>query len=164
MKAIALFSGGLDSMLVTKILENQGIKTDPYSFTSFFFNEKQAKNSAKILGKKLFGNKINFKVISKNKGYISILYVENNGKVGVILPNATIKQKLIYPSKKDEEALIAYNPYQKTISEMYVCIYSPTKLDLSEFENIDDDLLDESNYHFDKLLDIIQKIHLLLLR
>ena len=24
-------------------------------------------------------------------------------------------------------------------------------------ENIDDDLLDESNYHFDKLLDIIQK-------
>jgi len=127
-------------------------------FTNLFSTIKN-KNLQFLSNKMIYisGNKINFKVISKNKGYISILYVENNGKVGVILPNAKIKQKLIYPSKKDKEALIAYNPYQKTISEMYVCIYSPTKLDLSEFENIDDDLLDESNYHFDKLLDIIQK-------
>jgi len=39
---------------------------------------------------------------------------------------------------------------------MYICVYSETKLDLREFENISDDLLDESNYNFDKLLDIIQ--------
>ncbi len=53
-KALVLFSGGLDSMLVIKILEDQGIQTDLYTFNSFFFNNKQAQKSAQTLGKKLY--------------------------------------------------------------------------------------------------------------
>ena len=52
-KALLLFSGGLDSLLSAKILEQQGIKTDLITFIGFFFNAKEAKKSAKILGKKL---------------------------------------------------------------------------------------------------------------
>lgn len=51
--ALVLFSGGLDSILVVKILEEQGIKTSLVSFSSFFFNADEAKKSAKQLNKKL---------------------------------------------------------------------------------------------------------------
>ncbi|MEA2088674.1 MAG: tRNA 4-thiouridine(8) synthase ThiI [Patescibacteria group bacterium] len=53
LKTILLFSGGLDSMLALKILEQQKIKAKLLTFTSFFFNAKQAKKSAKILNKKI---------------------------------------------------------------------------------------------------------------
>jgi len=65
-KALLLFSGGLDSILATKILEDQNIKVDLYSFTSFFFDETEAKQSAKILGKKL-------KIINLSKKHLKIV-------------------------------------------------------------------------------------------
>ena len=97
-----------------------------------------------------------FNIVSKTTGYISILYVEANGKVGVIFGNQNIDKKIVYPKKNAQEQLIAYNPTKTTITEQYICIYSKEKLDLREFENISDNLLDESNYNFDKLLDIIK--------
>ncbi len=101
-------------------------------------------------------DEMRFDISTTHKGYISILYSEANGKVGVILSNNKIKKNLIYPNKKDENQLIAYNPSSKTIIEWYICVYSSKKLDLSEFENISENPLDESNYNFDKLLDIIK--------
>ena len=92
----------------------------------------------------------------KTKGYISILYSESDGKVGVLLSNKSINKQLVYPKQNTEEELIAYNPSKNTIVELYTCIYSKDKLDLREFENISEDLLDESNYNFDKLLAIIK--------
>lgn len=52
-KAILLFSGGLDSILAAKILQKQGIKVTLLTFISYFFDAKQAKESAKKLGLKL---------------------------------------------------------------------------------------------------------------
>ena len=52
-KALLLFSGGLDSMLIVKILQKQGIEIIPVCFCSFFFNCTTAEKSAKILGLKL---------------------------------------------------------------------------------------------------------------
>ncbi len=102
-------------------------------------------------------DQMQFKITSKEKGYVSILYSETNGKVGVILSNQKINQKFVYSKQNDENQLISYNPTKNTIVELYICIYSKSKLDLREFENISDNLLDESNYSFDKLLDIIKK-------
>jgi len=45
-KALVLFSGGLDSILVVKILEKQGIKVKALSFKSYFFSVDQAEKSA----------------------------------------------------------------------------------------------------------------------
>ncbi|MEA3513678.1 MAG: LPP20 family lipoprotein [Campylobacterota bacterium] len=97
-----------------------------------------------------------FFIQTKHKGYISLLYSEESGKVGVILENAPIDKTLTYPKKDAPNQLIAYNPSKKTITELYVAIYSKQKLDLREFETISENLLDESNYNFDKLLDIIK--------
>lgn len=48
-KAIILFSGGLDSVLCAKILRKQKIKLLGISFKSYFFNDKQARKSAKAI-------------------------------------------------------------------------------------------------------------------
>ena len=45
-KCLVLFSGGLDSMLAVKILQENGINVVPLCFESFFFSSKQAKKSA----------------------------------------------------------------------------------------------------------------------
>jgi len=49
-KAIVVFSGGLDSMLAAKLLMNQGIEVTALTFESNFFDATIAKESAKSLG------------------------------------------------------------------------------------------------------------------
>ncbi len=52
-RALVLFSGGLDSILTAKILEKQGIEVTALTFTSFFFDSGQAEKSARENGLKL---------------------------------------------------------------------------------------------------------------
>ena len=52
-KCLVLFSGGLDSMLAVKILQENGINVVPLCFESFFFSLMQAKKSAQQIGLKL---------------------------------------------------------------------------------------------------------------
>ncbi len=49
-KAIVLFSGGLDSILAAKLLMNQGIEVTALTYESNFFNANVARESAKNLG------------------------------------------------------------------------------------------------------------------
>lgn len=49
-KALSLFSGGLDSILAVKILQNAGINVTGISFVSYFFDSNQAKASAEKIG------------------------------------------------------------------------------------------------------------------
>ncbi|MEA3475022.1 MAG: DUF814 domain-containing protein [Candidatus Cloacimonadota bacterium] len=50
---LSLFSGGLDSILAAKIVQQQGIKVIPICFESPFFDCKKAEKSAEMLGLKL---------------------------------------------------------------------------------------------------------------
>jgi len=52
-KALVLFSGGLDSMLAVKLLQVQGIEVEGICFISNFFNCDKAKDAAEYLGIKL---------------------------------------------------------------------------------------------------------------
>lgn len=49
-KALSLFSGGLDSILAVKVLQNAGIKVTGISFISYFFDSDQAKAAAEKNG------------------------------------------------------------------------------------------------------------------
>ena len=93
-----------------------------------------------------------FKIEHAQPGYISILYVEHNGKVGVLLSNLKSKNHLTYPSPKSDDIFVVINPYNRPIKELYVALYSKRPIDLSSFENVTDTLLDQSNYNFDKLI------------
>jgi len=53
-KALVLFSGGLDSVLAVKLLEKQGIETAGICFSSNFFGAEKARKIAKANGIKLF--------------------------------------------------------------------------------------------------------------
>ena len=96
---------------------------------------------------------MNFIIKHKNKGYISILYVEHNGKVGVLLANKRSNKSFVYPKKDSQDIFKITNPYNKTIKELYVAIYSKKPIELYEFENVSENLLDESNYNFNKLIE-----------
>ena len=65
-KVLVLFSGGLDSILAVKILQNQGAEITALTFKSYFFNEKQAEKTAKEL-------RIPLKVINFSKAHLKIV-------------------------------------------------------------------------------------------
>jgi len=48
-KALALLSGGLDSLLAAKLIQNQGVKVTGLSFKSYFFNPKALSASWRII-------------------------------------------------------------------------------------------------------------------
>lgn len=52
-KAVSLLSGGLDSSLAVKLVQNQGITVEGVNFTTPFFSSENAKKAAKTLGIKL---------------------------------------------------------------------------------------------------------------
>ncbi len=70
-KALVLFSGGLDSVLAIRILQEQGINVTAVCFRSCFFNENKAKKAAKELNIKLKVKDISKKhlVMVKNPKY-----------------------------------------------------------------------------------------------
>ncbi len=51
--ALVVFSGGLDSILSVKVLQEQGIQVTGLSFDSYFFDTAEAKKTAKQLGVEL---------------------------------------------------------------------------------------------------------------
>jgi len=120
----------------------------------FFANTRGKMVSIKA-NKKIYrqNDDMYFDVRHKDYGYISILYVEHNGKVGVLLSNKKSLKPFRYPTKESQEVFHVVNPYGKTIRELYVAIYSREPIGLDEFENVSEDLLDESNYNFHKLIE-----------
>jgi tRNA U34 2-thiouridine synthase MnmA/TrmU len=72
LRAIVLFSGGLDSILAAKILMEQGIEVFPVFFKSYFFGPEIAQKSAKENGLKL-------KVIDFSKEHLKIVKKPNFG-------------------------------------------------------------------------------------
>jgi tRNA-uridine 2-sulfurtransferase len=65
-RALVLFSGGLDSILAVKILERQGIDVSALVFTSYFFDAKPARKSA-------MENKIKSKIIDFSEEHLKII-------------------------------------------------------------------------------------------
>jgi len=65
-KALVLFSGGLDSMLAAKVLEEQGVDIQPLCFNSIFFSCTRAEKIAANFGWKL-------KVIDISQGILKLV-------------------------------------------------------------------------------------------
>jgi tRNA-uridine 2-sulfurtransferase len=65
-KALLLFSGGLDSILAAKILEEQGMEVTALAFTSYFWGAEEAKKSAE-------GNGIELKTENFSDAHLRII-------------------------------------------------------------------------------------------
>jgi len=66
MKALGLFSGGLDSIIAAKLVQQQGMKVELVNFTTLFFSPKNALEMAKQI-------KIPLKVFEVTREYLKIL-------------------------------------------------------------------------------------------
>ena len=71
-KALGLFSGGLDSLLAVKLIQNQGIDVRLVNFTTPFFPSKKARKMAKQLNLKL-------KEIDVTRDYLKVLRNPKHG-------------------------------------------------------------------------------------
>lgn len=76
-KALALLSGGLDSILAIKLLQEQGIEVIAVNFSSPFFSGKNASGAAKQLKVKLLNIDLN-----QEKNFREYLNVINNPRHG----------------------------------------------------------------------------------
>jgi hypothetical protein len=128
------------------------------NFYKLFSNQKTKAISMKA-NQKIYvtHDEMFFELEHKEKGFISILYVEHNGKVGVLLSNKESDKSFKYPDAKNEDVFKIANPYGKTIRELYVAIYSKEPIDLNQFENVGHSLLDDSNFAFEKLISLLQE-------
>ncbi len=72
-KALLLMSGGLDSLLAAKILQNQNIQVTPICFKSYFFGCEVAQKTCKQLGLKL-------KEVDFSKKYLTMLKAPKFGR------------------------------------------------------------------------------------
>jgi len=65
-KALLLFSGGLDSILAAKILMEQGIDVLGLTLKSYFFDAEQAKKSAQVIG-------LSLKIVDFSKEHLKVV-------------------------------------------------------------------------------------------
>jgi tRNA-uridine 2-sulfurtransferase len=75
-KAIGLLSGGLDSIIAAKLIQNQGIEVEVIIFASPFFNQKKEDSIAIKAAK---ANNIPFKVIDLGLDYLNIVKSPKHG-------------------------------------------------------------------------------------
>lgn len=111
------------------------------------------------LNKKIFypQDVMQFSIGLKKPGYVSMLYVEANGKVGVLFANKKQSRSSTYPAKNSDEELVVANPYKKVLNEMYLTTLSQKPLNLTLFESVQSSYLDESNYKFAELVTLLDK-------
>jgi hypothetical protein len=128
------------------------------NFYKLFSSQSMEKISIRA-NKKIYSqnDEMYFSIKQKVSGFVSIVYVEHNGKVGVLLANKKSESGFTFPETKSEENFKIVNPYGKTIRELYVVLYSEKEIDLTGFEIITQNLLDESNYNFDELIILMKK-------
>ncbi|MBD3310003.1 DUF814 domain-containing protein [Candidatus Woesearchaeota archaeon] len=94
MKAIGLFSGGLDSMLAVRSVEEQGIRVEAVAFTSPFFGAKEA------LMKQAKDNSINLKIMSMDKEFLRMVRQPKHGRGRHLNPCIDCKILMLRQAKK----------------------------------------------------------------
>ena len=130
-------------------------------FNSFFINVKNKNLTLKST--KYFlreGEGFSFSVKSNINSYISILNIYDDGKVGIVLNNKSMKQNktIIYPSKESGQEFIAMlNHPNIPTKDIYIAFASKDKIDLSMFEEQIDSIVSDSEYRFNDILTLIQK-------
>ena len=92
-RALVLFSGGLDSILAAKILEEQGIDVTALTFTSYFWSAEQAEKSARE-------NKIKLKIVYFSDAHFDIIKKPKYGRGAGMNPCIDCHLLMLVQAKK----------------------------------------------------------------
>ena len=136
--------------------ENILEKLTPYAFSTLLLTLKNPHLS--LTARKhdfLEGDGFHLHLGSTNDGYVSVLNVYEDGRVGVVLSNQVIKKNVnfTYPDYKSGQEFVAHliKPSVPT-KDMYVALFSLTKLDLTLFEEQASQQVTDKEYRFNDLL------------
>jgi hypothetical protein len=151
-----------------KIFRENNLWMIQYDNNKFVINEQEFRKLFKFkrgtninvkLNKKIFypGDKMKFRIKAQDSGYVSMLYAENDGKVGVLYTNIKSKRVIHYPPENSNEELVISNPLNRVLEEMYLAIWSKNRIDLTAFEDVQNNHLDDSNYKFSELIRLLDK-------
>ena len=77
-----------------------------------------------------------FTVSCKDKGYVTILYIADDGYIGVVKNNAVCNRVYIAPDKEEEFAFVAENSERHNITERYLAFYSKKKMNTDVFKKM----------------------------
>ncbi len=98
-------------------------------------------------------------ITSKKSGYVSVLNVYRDGRVGVVLKNKIVNDNanFSFPSKESGQEFVAslITPSVAT-KDMYVVLYSKTKLKLSKFEKQNSKKVTDKEYRFNEVLKLLK--------
>jgi len=132
-----------------------------FEFDSFFTS--MYSSSLKISSKKSAyraDDIFTLEVQSINDGYLTIIAVYENGKVGVMLRNTPIRKNSIvkFPNKEDGFELVAgLNEKNQATKDLYFAFVTKESINLANFETISDKLLNEKEYRFNKVIKLCDK-------
>jgi len=120
-------------------------------YLDVFSSKFEFKPSKKVL---FDGDSFYFVFKAKQKGYITLLDVYENGIVTLLHPSIRIKHILQIPSKQSSEYFEAgLVDERKDTYDLYVAVFSKKPLDMSRFEYADEELVtSEVAYKFDELM------------
>jgi len=92
-KALVLFSGGLDSILAAKILERQGIDVTALTFVSYFWSAEEAKKSARE-------NKLKMKIVDFSDAHFGMIKKPKYGRGAGMNPCIDCHLLMLIQAKK----------------------------------------------------------------
>ncbi len=99
-RALALFSGGLDSILAAKIIQNQGIDILAINFTSPFFGSSPENSSVSIAARYASIYEIPFRSIALGNDYLEMLKNPVHGYGSGLNPCIDCKSFMLRHTKK----------------------------------------------------------------
>ena len=97
-KAIALLSGGLDSILAARIAKDQGIEVTGFNFESCFFKKGSARSKFVTESAKQAGIPVKF--VSDNAAYLKLLRSPKHGYGRAMNPCIDCKIFILKQAKK----------------------------------------------------------------
>ena len=130
-------------------------------FDSFF--SSTSSNSLQISSKYSSyqaGDVFKLEIESKEDGFLSLLVVYENGKVGILAKNRVIKKNTIayFPKEESSFDMVAgLNEDNSATKDLYFAFVTPHRINLAEFEPVSNRLLGENEYRFNKVLNLCSK-------
>jgi hypothetical protein len=81
-------------------------------------------------------DEMKFTVSCMDKGFVTILYIADNGYIGVVKNNAVCNRVYTAPDKDEPFAFVAENSERHNITERYLAFYSKKKMNTEIFKKM----------------------------
>lgn len=101
------------------------------------------------------GDRMQFQLSSRTPGFATLFVVEEGGKTAVVQTDLPVGTHTVYPN--DGSYLQTYNPGPESVRELYVALFSPAKLHITDFTVVATALLGSIDYQLHRLIALMER-------